>query len=135
MNSRTASCSCGQLSVVVQGESLGVGVCHCFACQRRTGSVFAALASFQAPFTVTGNATEYIRVGDQGSKYKFRFCPICGTNLFHTEEGREEQYISVAVGAFADPSFPAPQDSVYECRKHSWVQLPPGTQGYDKDPT
>lgn len=135
MNSRTASCSCGQLSVVVQGKSLGVGVCHCFACQRRTGSVFAALASFQAPFTVTGNATEYIRVGDQGSKYKFRFCPICGTNLFHTEEGREEQYISVAVGAFADPSFPAPQDSVYECRKHSWVQLPPGTQGYDKDPT
>ncbi|MFK2873427.1 GFA family protein [Dyella lipolytica] len=135
MTKRTASCSCGQLSIEVQGESLGVGVCHCLACQRRTGSVFAALACFAAPFRVIGNATEYVRVGDQGTKYTFRFCPVCGTNLFHTEEGCELSYVNVAVGAFADPSFPAPQDSVYECRKHSWVQLPPGTQGYEKDPT
>ena len=44
MRSRTASCTCGQLRFEVQGEPLGVGVCHCLACQRRTGSVFAALA-------------------------------------------------------------------------------------------
>ncbi|MGO4840389.1 GFA family protein, partial [Rhizobiaceae sp. 2RAB30] len=34
---RTASCSCGGLSIQVEGEPLGVGVCHCLACQRRTG--------------------------------------------------------------------------------------------------
>jgi hypothetical protein len=134
MHSRTASCSCGQLRIEVYGEPLGVGVCHCLACQRRTGSVFAALASFAAPYKVLGTATEYVRVGDQGATFTFRFCPVCGTTVFHSEAGREHSSASVAVGAFADPGFPAPQVSIYECRAHSWLQLPPGTKQYDKDP-
>jgi hypothetical protein len=135
MPTRTASCCCGQLQIEVQGEPRGVGVCHCLACQRRTGSVFAALAGFAAPYQVSGTATEYVRVGDQGARFRFRFCPICGTTVFHTEEGYEQRFVSVAVGAFADPSFPAPQDSVYDCRRHSWVQLPAGIRTHDKDPT
>jgi hypothetical protein len=135
MRSRTASCCCGQLRIEVHGESHGVGVCHCLACQRRTGSVFAALAGFAPPYEVSGTATEYVRVGDQGAKFRFRFCPVCGTTVFHTEEGYEQSSVSVAVGAFADPNFPAPEDSVYDCRRHSWVQLPPGIKIHDKDPT
>ena len=134
MRSRTASCSCGQLCIEVSGEPLGVGVCHCLACQRRTGSVFAALARFAAPYKVSGTASEYMRVGDHGAKFKFRFCPVCGTTVFHTEDGCEESSASVAVGAFADPGFPAPQVSVYDCRRHHWVQLPPGMKTHDKDP-
>jgi len=133
MPTRTASCSCGQLRIQVQGEPRGVGICNCLACQQRTGSVFAALASFSAPFEVFGTATEYVRVGDQGAKFRFRFCPICGTTVFHTEEGHDGS-VGVAVGAFADPSFPAPRVSVYDSRRHSWVQLPLGTTKFDKDP-
>ena len=133
MSSRTASCSCGQLRIEVEGEPRGVGICHCLACQQRTGSVFAALASFPAPFEVSGTATEYVRVGDQGARFKFRFCPVCGTTVFHTEEG-DDRSVSVAVGAFADPSFPPPRVSVYDGRRHPWVKLPPGTRAFDKDP-
>jgi hypothetical protein len=133
MSTRTAACSCGQLRIQVRSEPRGVGICHCLACQQRTGSVFAALASFSAPFTVSGTATEYVRIGDQGAKFIFRFCPICGTTVFHTEEGND-QTVSVAVGAFADPDFPVPQVSVYDSRRHPWVQLPPGTRAFDKDP-
>jgi hypothetical protein len=43
--------------------------------------------------------------------------------------------VGVAVGAFADPNFPAPQVSIYDSRRHPWVQLPPGTKTFDKDPT
>ena len=134
MRSRTACCSCGQLQIQVEGEPRGVGICHCLACQRRTGSVFAALAGFAAPFKVIGRATDYLRVGDHGARFIFRFCPVCGTTLFHTEEGRTGS-VSVAVGAFADPDFPAPQDSVYDRRRHKWVQLPPGTKAFAEDPT
>jgi hypothetical protein len=133
MRSRTASCSCGQLLIRVEGEPRGVGVCHCLACQRRTGSVFAALASFAAPFEVVGTATEYVRVGEQGARFIFRFCPVCGTTLFHTEEGRDDS-VSVAVGAFADPTFPPPQVSIYDSRRHPWVVLPEGVEAFDKDP-
>jgi hypothetical protein len=128
MTSRTASCSCGQLSIEVEGETLGGGICHCLACQRRTGSVFATLAAFAAPYRVSGTATEYVRVGDGGTRATFRFCPVCGTTVFHTQEGREDAEVLVAVGAFADPSFPPPQDSIYGNRRHPWVQLPPGIE-------
>lgn len=133
MTTRTATCCCGQLRIEVQGEPLGTGLCHCLACQQRTGSVFAALAGFAAPFTVTGTATEYVRTGDHGARFVFRFCPVCGTNLFHTEEGRDDG-VSVAVGGFADPAFPPPEDSVYDKRRHPWVQLPPGCIAFDEDP-
>ncbi len=134
MSTRTAACSCGQLQIEVHGEPRGVGVCHCLACQRRTGSVFAALAGFAPPWRVTGEVSEYVRVGDHGARFRFRFCPVCGSNLFHTEEGYEARAISIAVGAFADPSFPPPEVSVYDCRRHPWVTLPPGVRVYEKDP-
>lgn len=134
MQTRTATCSCGQLAITVHGAPRGVGVCHCTACQRRTGSVFAALAGFAAPYEVSGPATEYVRVGDHGSVFTFRFCPMCGTSLFHTEAGYEDRGVSVAVGAFAEPDFPPPADSVYDCRRHRWVRLPEGIAIHDKDP-
>jgi hypothetical protein len=31
------------------------------------------------------------------------------------------EFIAVALGAFADPSFPAPKVSVYDTRRHAWV--------------
>ena len=133
MGTRTAACTCGQLSIEVAAEPLGVGVCHCLACQRRTGSVFAALASFPTPYRVTGNATEHLRTGDQGAKFIFRFCPVCGSTVFHTEVG-EDSRVSVAVGAFADPHFPPPQVSVYDCRRHPWVRLPSDIVAFAKDP-
>jgi hypothetical protein len=134
MPSRTAACVCGQLRITVEGEPRGVGVCHCLACQRRTGSVFAALAGFAPPYRVVGEATEYVRTGDRGARFRFRFCPVCGTNLFHTEEGHEDRSVSVAVGAFGDPSFPPPRVSVYDSRRHAWVALPVGVAAWDKDP-
>ena len=133
MSTRTASCTCGQLRIELEGEPRGVGICHCLACQRRTGSVFAALASFAAPYRVSGRATEYERTGDQGARFVFRFCPVCGTTLFHTEVGHDAS-VGVAIGAFADPSFAPPTVSVYDCRRHPWVQLPPGALAFDKDP-
>jgi len=129
--SRTAHCSCGQLSIRLEGEPRGVGVCHCLACQRRTGGVFATLAGFRGPYEVTGQATEYVREGDQGAR--FRFCPVCGANLFHTEEGVEGR-VSVAVGGFGDPDFPPPTVSVYDCRRHDWVRLPDGVETFERDP-
>jgi hypothetical protein len=131
--SRTASCVCGQLRIEVDGEPRGVGVCHCLACQRRTGSAFAALASFDTPYKVFGTATEYVRAGDRGARFRFRFCATCGSTVFHTEEG-EEGSVSIAVGAFADPTFPAPQVSVYDSRRHHWVELPPGITSFPRDP-
>ena len=94
--------------------------------------MFAALASFAAPFKVAGRASS-ICAPAMRPRFRFRFCPVCGTNLFHTE-GLGERSVGVAVGAFADPDFPPPQVSVYDSRRHPWVQLPLGTAAYERDP-
>jgi hypothetical protein len=39
--------------------------------------------------------------------------------------------VAVALGAFADKTFPAPRISVYEARMHSWVGLPDGIEHMD----
>lgn len=133
METRTASCSCGQLRIEVAAEPNGVGICHCLACQRRTGSVFAPVAGFPLPYTVSGHPTTYVRTGDAGCAFVYHFCPVCGTTVFHTEDDVADE-VFVAVGAFADPGFPAPQISVYDCRRHPWVQLPPGARAFERDP-
>jgi hypothetical protein len=121
---RTASCSCGQLQVRTSAEPLRVSVCHCLACQRRTGSVFGAQARFpRSSVTITGRLTEYVRVSDDGNRVTFRFCPSCGSTVFYTMAGLEDA-VAIPVGAFADPSFPGPSFSVYEERMHSWVSVP-----------
>ena len=128
MTLRTASCSCGQLQAQVSTEPLRVSVCHCLACQRRTGSVFGAQARFaRAAVSISGTSKEFERIGDEGSKATFRFCPDCGATVYYTFSGIEDA-VAIPVGAFADPSFPWPSFSVYEERMHRWVQMPDGIE-------
>ena len=128
MTSRTASCSCGQLKVLATGEPIRVSICHCLACQRRTGSVFGVQARFTArSVEVQGASTEFVRVGDSGTKLTYHFCPACGATVYYTLDS-DASVVAIPVGAFADPSFPAPVRSVYEERMHSWVSAPPNVE-------
>jgi hypothetical protein len=125
MASRQAACSCGQLRLEAEGDPVRVSICHCLACQRRTGSAFGAQARFPAErVRVTGGHREYLRLADDdGEERLFRFCPECGGTVFYTTGGAAD-LIAVPLGAFADPGFPQPTVSVYESRRHPWVELP-----------
>lgn len=106
MTQRLARCSCGQLQAHVDGDPLRVTVCHCLACQQRTGSVFGQQARFRREqVRITGTSTEYSRTGDAGSTTRFHFCPRCGSTVYYQPGGMEE-FLAIPVGAFADPSFP-----------------------------
>jgi hypothetical protein len=121
---RSATCSCGQLRVVVEGEPLRVSVCHCRACQRRTGSAFGVQARWPRDRARTEGETRiWRRIGDDGTALDFRFCPHCGSTVWFTQDVAPE-LIAVAVGAFGDPIFPAPAGSNYEECRHPWVGLP-----------
>lgn len=124
MTTRQASCSCGQLEVTVSGEPVRVSMCHCRACQRRTGSVFGVQARYAASdVEVNGQSQAWSRTADSGHSITFHFCPNCGSTVFYRPE-QEPEIIAVAVGGFADPGFPPPTISVYESRRHPWVATP-----------
>jgi hypothetical protein len=119
-----AACSCGQLRVSVDGEPVRLSVCHCLACQRRSGSAFAVQARFRADAArIEGEHKEFVRISDKGEQRTFSFCPNCGGTVFYKTENAPD-IVAVPVGAFADPSFPAPTVSVWEKRRHGWVGLP-----------
>ena len=131
MTNRLASCSCGKLIVRTRGEPLCVSICHCLACQKRTGSVFGAQARFPADaVTVEGQSREYVRVGEEGSSARFHFCPECGSTVFYRLDAIPG-VVAVPVGAFADPDYPQPRVSVYGVRQHHWVHLPDSIEQLD----
>jgi hypothetical protein len=124
MPNRRASCNCGQLQVVCEGEPVRISMCHCVECQRRTGAVLSNQARYgRNCIKVEGCSTRWVRTADSGNGITFHFCPVCGSTVYWELEGFPD-VVAVAVGAFADPSFPAPQHSVYERHRHCWVKLP-----------
>ena len=127
MPTRHASCSCGQLHLTIEGAPARVSMCHCLECQRRTGAVISNQARFRhEQVTVAGKATQWQRKAESGSTVTFNFCPVCGSTLYWTSESFPD-HVAVAIGAFADPNFPAPTIAVWEETRHAWVALPPGT--------
>jgi hypothetical protein len=66
-------------------------------------------------------------MGDEGTRATFRFCPHCGATVYYTMSAVDDM-VAIPVGAFADPSFPAPSFSVYEERMHDWVHVPDGIE-------
>ena len=126
MPTREAACHCGQLRLDVTGDPFVVSICHCFDCQRRTGSAFGMQAAFRPEqVDVVGRHSDYVRVSDEADRkeHVFHFCPDCGSQVFYTEP-TEPDLVVVSVGSFADPSFPPPTESGYEWRRHQWIGLP-----------
>ena len=121
---RIAQCSCGSVRVVAEGEPASVVACHCIDCQRRTGSVLGVGAYYpDERVTITGSTREFVRPTDAGNQFLTNFCPTCGTSLFWRSD-RNPGMTGIAVGAFAEPSFPAPMRSVWERSRHAWVEIP-----------
>lgn len=121
---RVASCGCGAVTAACSGEPARISVCHCLACQRRSGSAFATQARFAAADVVTsGETAMWQRRGDEGGIGSFHFCTKCGSTVwYHTDS--EPELVAVPLGAFADPgAFGTPIYSVYEGRKFDWVTV------------
>lgn len=132
---REATCRCGQLKAVCQGEPVRVSVCHCLECQKRTGSAFSAQARWPDDMvTLSGEISEWHRAADSGHKATYRFCPTCGATVSYVIEGWPG-VIAIPLGAFADPQFPAPRFSVYEHRKHEWTTVLGENVEHSSDPT
>jgi hypothetical protein len=67
-----------------------------------------------------GVSTVYVRNGQEGRSVRIHFCPTCGTSVYWEADARSGM-IGVALGAFADPSFPKPSRSAWEQTRHPWV--------------
>ena len=118
-----ARCSCGAVALSLAEPSRAVVACHCMDCQRRTGAPFGVGAFYAAEaVTISGTPSEYVRKAASGGKVRSYFCTHCGSTVYWKADNLPGM-IGVAVGAMADPNFPAPLKSVFEQSKHGWVEI------------
>jgi hypothetical protein len=121
---RTAQCHCGQLKAIAAGEPERVYVCHCKACQRRTGTAFHLGTRWRKEqVRIEGEHKVFERLADSGFRIRFHFCPTCGSNVFW-EGDKTPEFCGIAAGNFADPGLPPPTASVWEESMHPWFALP-----------
>ena len=124
MTSRTASCRCGQLRATVASEPVRVSVCHCLDCKKRSGSAFAVQARWPAEqVAIEGRSRSWINTADSGNRITFHFCPDCGSDVHYEIDGKFDGLVAIPLGAFDDPFFVEPRFSVWEERKHAWVEI------------
>src|SRR5919108_6331865 len=129
---RTAACSCGQLTVTVAGEPAAVAACSCLECQKSTGSVFGVSTYWPkaALQGIVGAATCWRPGPWKGRWVDNYFCPVCGSTVYWYAEAAPDE-IGISAGNFADPTFPAPTAVVWDSCRHPWVKLP---AEWDTDP-
>jgi hypothetical protein len=122
---RRAVCSCGQFQLAVEGEPSRIWICHCLACQRRSGAIFGNLARFRREqVTANGSATAWKGTGENGHALTCHFCPTCGSTV-SLASGAFPEFVAIAIGNFADPNIAGPTLPVWEETRHSWILLPP----------
>jgi len=131
---RIAHCCCGSLRAEALAEPVGVLACHCLECQRRSGAPFDVSAYFLKEHVNTeGPSKIYVRDGQEGRKLRLHFCPDCGTTVYWDLDVRPD-LIGVALGAFADPSFPRPTRSIWEATRHPWVAFNHELEHFQQQP-
>ena len=128
MMERSASCRCGQLKAAVSGEPVRVSVCHCLNCKKRSGSAFAVQARWpKDQLRVEGRSKTFVKVADSGNRGTFHFCPDCGSDVYYDIDGKFDDkfngLIAIPLGAFDDPFVMQPRFSVWEKRKHDWLEI------------
>lgn len=123
MSVRKAACICGKLTATCSGAPVRVSVCHCLDCQRRSGSSFAAQARWPDDnVTIAGERRSWERTSDTGSRATFYFCPNCGGTIGYQVDSMPG-VTAIPIGTFADPAFRQPDYSVFETRKHGWIEV------------
>ena len=131
---RTAKCLCGAFSVAVSAEPMMVNVCHCRDCQRRSGVPWTSNAYFpREAVSLHGPNNIYTRTSNAGTCINHHFCPTCGVTVCWARETGSTRF-GIPVGAFNDPSFPAPSVSFWEEARYGWSPAMDNMDHWDQQP-
>jgi len=115
-----ASCACGKVHFVLDGEPHLTFNCHCTTCRKMNGGAFSTYSVFsKKALRITEGAEEIqsARAGDHGTKH---FCRQCGAPLFALHR-LAAGICLVALGAIDTGGAIVPIANVYCRSKLSWA--------------
>ena len=116
----TGGCLCEAVRYVCDAPPKLTVHCYCRDCRKIGGTGHATHTVFdENAFSLTGPVNEYVRTADSGRSINRRFCPVCGSAIFHTRDGMEGLVV-VRTSSLDDPECVTPERAIYVSRAPSW---------------
>ena len=114
----TGGCQCGAVRYRVDAALVDSAICHCRMCQKATGGLFGAFASFP---TLAVSWTRGERKLFNSSEHIARgFCGDCGTPLSFEAAG-EGRHIGLTIGSLDDPAAFRPEKQIMVAERLPYV--------------
>ena len=121
-------CTCRQVRYRLISKPLFVHCCHCYWCQRETGSAFALNAMIEADrVQVLQGEVAVIDTPTQSGKGQWiSRCPKCEIAVWSNYAGAGDAVRFVRVGTLDEPARLPPDIHIFTASKQPWVALPQG---------
>ena len=133
-DSYTGGCACGAIRYSIAAEPVAMVDCQCRQCQRESGTGHASHLVFpQAAATVSGEATHWKLVGDNGTAKSRAFCPACGAPVYMTFPDGPD-LITVRAASLDDPGRYRPQMVTWAAAGHAWDRRDPALPAFERMP-
>jgi hypothetical protein len=119
----SGGCQCGAVRYRITAAPGHASLCHCRMCQKATGGVFGAFASFPtAQITWTRGERKVFRSSDAINR---GFCGDCGTPLTFEAASGEGRHLAITLGSFDDPSALPPDQQIMVAERIAWADRIP----------
>lgn len=131
----TGGCACGAIRYETSNAPVFENHCQCRDCQMRSGTGHASYLTFmqRSEIALTGKATTWRVVAENGREKLHAFCPTCGTPVYLTFPDVPDQ-LSIHATTLDDPDQFRPQAVTYAIRGHAWDMMDPALQRFEKMP-
>ena len=116
------SCLCTAVTFEVAGELPGPDACHCTACRKHSGHVFAGTDVPRSAVTIHG--LEHVTWYQSSAKVRRGFCATCGSSLFFDPLHRD--WIGIAMGAFDGPTHTRLRIHIFVADKGDYYDIADG---------
>ena len=119
-------CTCSSVRYLVSRDPLIVHCCHCYWCQRGTGSAFVinALVESDAIELLVGDLETVPTPTPSSKGQDVMRCTVCRVAIWSHYAGFGDKVAFVRVGTLDEPGRLPPDIHIYTDSKQAWVILP-----------
>jgi hypothetical protein len=130
----TGGCQCGHLRYEITEAPTELYVCHCRECRKQSASAFGiSVIVPKSSFRLTkGTAKTWSRPTDSGRILDCKFCPDCGSRVWHEGAGLTE--FSVKGGSLDQPPDLSQAVHIWTSRKLPGLVIPAGAETHPEEP-